>query len=161
MVDGISYQCKTSIYIDKIVNKGQDKVYYDSKNPAKCINEYESSSSIVSWLVLLIPILFVGAGLFNFIKGIMRIKKIKYLAKYGTLFKGLNYELQYTGMVINNKQILAPVVNFTLPNGSTIKLVGDARHDGKMYDQDGLVDLLIDLNDPKNYYIDFEIGYKE
>ena len=37
-------------------------------------------------------------------------------------------------------------------------LRGDPRHDGKVYDEDGLVDLIIDESNPRNYFIDFEIN---
>ena len=35
---------------------------------------------------------------------------------------------------------------------------GDARYDRKTFDSDGMVDLLIDENNPENYFIDFEIN---
>ena len=61
-------------------------------------------------------------------------------------------------MVVNNKRIFKPIVEYTLPSGSVITLEGDARHDKKLSDEDGLVDLLIDENNPSNYFIDFEIN---
>lgn len=65
--------------------------------------------------------------------------------------------MESTGMSINDVDILAPVIQYTLPNGDIILLKGDPRHDGKSTDGDGFVDLLIDENDPTNYFIDFEI----
>lgn len=37
-------------------------------------------------------------------------------------------------------------------------MYGDARYDRKTFDSDGRVDLLIDENNPENYFIDFEIN---
>lgn len=76
----------------------------------------------------------------------------------GKLVKNLPYRLVDAGVAINNVQIKKPVVNYTLPDGKKIVLIGDARHDRKSFDADGMVDLIIDENNPDNYFIDFEIN---
>ena len=86
------------------------------------------------------------------------MKLIKELNKKGKLVKNLQYHLEDTGMSVNHVQIQRPVVEYTLPSGSVVTLYGDPRHDGKLYDADGMVDLVIDENNPNNYFIDFEIN---
>lgn len=39
-----------------------------------------------------------------------------------------------------------------------VKLKGDPRHDRKLIDTDGMVDLVIYESNPSNYFIDFEIN---
>lgn len=59
---------------------------------------------------------------------------------------------------MNNRRIIAIQIDYKLPTGNVIRLKGEPRYDLQSYDEDGLVDLLIDLNDIKNYYIDFNIN---
>ena len=61
-------------------------------------------------------------------------------------------------MKVNDVSIQCPVVKYTLPSGETIELKGDPRHDRKLSDDDGMVDLVIDESNPENYFIDFEIN---
>lgn len=161
-VEGIEYQCITNGSSSTSVDNNKNKVYYNSNKPNSCLNEYdESSFSFVYVILLLLSIGFILVGGFNIRKINKKIKKMKYLEQHGTLFKGLQYRLERTGIVVNNRDILAPVIDFILPNSSSpITLKGDARFDGILSDNDGLVDLLIDINDTDNYYIDFNIDYK-
>ena len=64
--------------------------------------------------------------------------------------------METSGMRVNNVDILKPVVDYKLPNGTILQLTGDPRHDRKNQDADGMVDLIIDENNPDNYFIDFE-----
>ena len=45
-----------------------------------------------------------------------------------------------------------------IENGVTITLHGDTRFDRKVFDADGMADLVIDESHPENYFIDFEIN---
>lgn len=161
IVDNVEYKCETTGSSSLMVNSSNNKVYYDSANPSNCLTEYDNNTSFITYLVLIIPIVSIILAISNFIKTNKRVKKIKYLAEHGTLYKGLRYRLEPTGMQVNNRDILAPVIDFTLPNGSILRIKGDPIMNGKMADQDGLMDLLIDLNDPNNNYVDFEINYKK
>ena len=87
-----------------------------------------------------------------------KMAKYDYLEQYGRLERGLKYRLNRTGTVVNGREILQIVVDYELPSGSVVRLFGDGRYDHQYADADGLVDLLIDPNDPNNYYIDFSIG---
>jgi len=157
-VNGKSYTCSTGYSSSAKVSNENKTVYYNSENPAECVNSYSAEPNFISIIFLLIPVIFIFVG----IKGIMdvnaRIKKIQYLASYGKLIKGIPYKMERTGRIVNHREILAPAIDYTLDNGTVIHLVGDPRHDYKMLDGDGCVDLLLDPNDPNNYYIDFEIN---
>lgn len=139
----------------KKLKSSKNIVYYNSSNPADCTVDY-----IIMMLFCLLPLIIMLVALYQMYKLHKHIKNIKYLIQHGTLFKNLPYTLVPTNLYFNHVPILAPAVDFTLPSGFTVSLVGDPRHDGRHYDKDGLVDLLIDLDNPENYYIDFEINHK-
>lgn len=159
-VNSNRYTCKVIGSVGSSVNKKYNKVYYDSKNPSDCVVEYSTKPNFIIIIFLFIPIISVAIGLRHIVNTIKKIRKVKYLANNGTLISGLAYTLKDTGMAINGREIMAPVVDYTLPSGAVVPLVGDARYDYKLCDSDGKVDLLIDMNDISNYYIDFEIKKK-
>lgn len=157
-VNGESYTCGSNS--SSSINPGNENktVYYDSKNPSNCMTKYTKSWNNILLVFELIPIIFIVVAVVNIIKINKRIKVIMNLNKNGKLIKNLPYRLEDSGIVKNNVSIQRPVVNYTLSSGSTITLRGDARHDRRNYDADGMVDLLIDENNPDNYFIDFEIN---
>lgn len=159
-VDGIPYSCHTSFSSSSKPKSNQDTVYYDSNDPTNCVTEYEARIDPIALFASAFCLIFVGLGIGIIVNGQKKINKVKYLAQNGTLYQGLHYEMIPSNITVNNVPLLAPTIDFTLPNGVTVKLVGEARHDRKFQDGDGLVDLLIDLNDPSNYFIDFEIKKK-
>ena len=87
-----------------------------------------------------------------------RIEIVKHLNQYGKLVKGIPYTLEDTGMAVIERSVLKPVINYQLPNGSFKRLDGDAFHDFRERDEDGLVDMLIDENNPDLFYIALEIN---
>ena len=105
--------------------------------------------------------LFTGLFMYVGFNGMRKVdqKIIRYenLARYGTLSRGHRYSLEPTGSSSNGNRIMKIVVDYELPSGSLVRLESDGRYDLKVADSDGLVDVLIDLNDPNNYYIDFNI----
>lgn len=157
-VDGKEYTCTSGISSSVRPSSKNIKVYYDSKNPSKCLTDYSKNSSYFFLLFLIIPIVFIVMSVVNFKKINKRIAIINSLNENGKLVKGLPYRLENTGMVVNNVPIQRPVIDYALANGSIIQLYGDPRHDRKVADQDGLVDLVIDESNPENYFIDFEIN---
>lgn len=157
-VDGKEYTCSSGISSSVRPSSKNIKVYYDSKNPSKCLTDYSKNSSYFLLLFLIIPIVFIVMSVVNFKKINKRIATINSLNENGKLVKGLPYRLENTGMVVNNVPIQRPVIDYALANGSIIQLYGDPRHDRKVADQDGLVDLVIDESNPENYFIDFEIN---
>ena len=59
----------------------------------------------------------------------------------------------------NKGELMAIQVEYELPSGEIIKLTGNPRYDRKTHDADGFADLLIDINNIENCYIDFNIEY--
>lgn len=158
MVDGREYSCSSSS--SSSINPGTSNktVYYDSKNPSNCMTEYSKSNNKTLLIFLLLPLLCIVVAVVNIRKIGKRVKLINDLNQKGKLVKNLPYHLEDTGMAVNNVHIQRPVVEYTLPSGSVITLYGDPRHDRKVSDADGMVDLVIDENNPNNYFIDFEIN---
>lgn len=159
-ISGNNFVCRSSSSSSVTTSSSKDLVYYNSSNPSECMTEYESGTSIFLYLFIILPIIFIAVGVKQVMNVQKRIKKIKYLEEHGTLIKGLIYVMEPTNMTVNGRTVMRPAVDYQLPSGSIIHLQGDPRHDGVSNDADGLVDLLIDLNDPSNYYIDFEINRK-
>ena len=112
------------------------------------------------YLICLFPLIFVVVGFMQIRNVYKKVKRIKKLAKIGTLIQNLPYTMEPTNLSVNNGRLYAIGLDYTLPSGSVIHLTGDPRFDRREFDQDGYVDLLIDLNDISNYYIDFNITKK-
>ncbi|MFI3307284.1 MAG: hypothetical protein R3Y21_01830 [Mycoplasmatota bacterium] len=157
VVDGSTYFCKPS-YTSSSSNGMEEKntVYYDVDDPTNCVTEYDYSLGIIDLLLFILTFAFLYVSITHIIKTNKKIKKVKYLANHGKLVKGLKYELIFTGQTVNEQKIYCILINYEI-NGDVISLKGDPRYDFKSRDSDELVDLLIDPNDPTNYYIDFEI----
>jgi len=157
-VNGKNYSCGSNS--SSSINPGTENkmVYYDSKDPSNCMTEYSKSSNNILLFVLILPILFIVIAVINILKINKRVKKILELNQKGKLVKNLPYRLENTGTVINGVPIQRPVIDYTLSSGTTVTLYGDPRSDKKLYDEDGVVDLLIDESNPDYYYIDFEIN---
>lgn len=159
-VDGINYTCKSGYSSSSKSSKSDGLVYYNKNNPNDCMTQYDSKSSNMFFIFSFIPLIFVIIGIVMMLKVRKKINRIKYLSQNGTLIKNLPYTLENTNISVNGRNLQAIAVNYTLPNGTTVHLVGEARYDYKTSDEDQLVDLLIDLNDPTNYFIDFNIDPK-
>lgn len=157
-IRGKEYKCSSQGGSSIMPSTKNRKVYFDSKNPTRCMTDYSRGNNKWILLFLLLPIVFIGTAVYNIIKVNKRIKLINDLNTTGKLVKNLPYRLENTGMSVNGIQIQKPVVDYTLPSGTTITLQGDPRHDKKVADKDGMVDLVIDEANPNNYFIDFEIN---
>ena len=157
-IRGKEYKCSSQGSSSIMPSTKNRKVYFDSKNPSRCMTDYSRGSNKWILLFLLLPIVFISVAVYNIIKVNKRIKLINELNTTGKLVKNLPYRLENTGMSVNGVQIQRPVVDYTLPSGTTITLQGDPRHDKKVADKDGMVDLIIDEANPNNYFIDFDIN---
>ena len=157
-IRGKEYKCSSQGGSSIMSSTKNRKVYFDSKNPTRCMTGYSRGNNKWILLFLILPIVFIGTAVYNIIKVNKRIKLINNLNTTGKLVKNLPYRLESTGMSVNGIQIQKPVVDYTLPSGTTITLQGDPRHDKKVADKDGMVDLVIDEANPNNYFIDFEIN---
>lgn len=157
-IRGKEYKCSSQGGSSIMPSTKNRKVYFDSKNPTRCMTDYSRGNNKWILLFLILPIVFIGTAVYNIIKVNKRIKLINNLNTTGKLVKNLPYRLENTGMSFNGIQIQKPVVDYMLPSGTTITLQGDPRHDKKVADKDGMVDLVIDEANPNNYFIDFEIN---
>lgn len=157
-VDGKEYECRINYSSGSGVNSKQKNVYYNSANPQDCVTDYTVKPEIFMYFLCLFPVIFILVGFIQVTKCIKQIKKIKDLNLHGKLIKNLPYELVNSNYSINNRNIRAIKVIYKLPNGVETELIGNPRFDGKMTDEDGFVDLLIDEQNPENYYIDFNIN---
>lgn len=155
-VNGKDYKCNLGYHSD-IYSSKQKIVHYKSFDPADC--SVEGSVFNVGIIIgFLIAGVFILLGLRSIFKVVKQIRRVEELSKFGKLIKGLPYHLKNTGMAKFGKEIKVLVVSYTLPSGTVIDLEGDPRFDYKIVDGDGCVDLLIDENDPSNYFIDFNIN---
>ena len=157
-VKGKQYSCKSNSSSTIYPKTNKKTVYYDSNNPSHCMTEYSKNKKHIILILCILPIIFIIVGIYNIIKVNKRVNVIKKLNQTGKLIKHLPYRMEDTGITIKNVQIQRPVIDYTLPSGSTLTLLGDPRYDQKYFGTDGMVDLLIDENNTDNYYIDFEIN---
>lgn len=121
---------------------------------------YKQEGTLDFGLILFaaVPLLAMSIAIYNVFKIEKRVKMVRQLNEVGKLVKGIPYTMVPTGAEFNGRQILKPQIEYHLPGGSVLLLSGDGRFDGRMADKDGLVDLVIDENNPDNYFIDFEIN---
>lgn len=85
------------------------------------------------------------------------MSKYDYLEQNGRLVKDLPYCVQETGMVVKGRPVIQIVVEYELYNGSVVQLFADRLYGRQFISEYRVVDILIDPNDPNNYYIDFHI----
>jgi hypothetical protein len=157
-VNGKQYSCSSNYSSSKTPSE-HGVVYYEKGNPSNCLSDYSSSYHLFMLIGVGMGLLFGCVGGFFVIKQRKCMKRAKYLAIHGKLIKNIPYTMKPTNTYLNGREIKKIAIDYTPPNGLTIHLTGNSRFDGKDYDEDGLVDLLIDPNDPNNYFIDFNIGY--
>ena len=157
-VDGVNYTCSSSMSSSFKPKENERTVWYDVNNPSNCVSEYDGEINLFVMLFLIIPVIAIYIGFKKVREVNKRINVVKHLNQIGKLVKGIPYTLESTGMSVNDRSVLKPVVNYQLPNGNFVRLEGDPRHDFKERDEDGLVDMLIDEENPELYYIDLEIN---
>lgn len=155
-VDGKEYIYTVPISsVDASNMRSQKMIYYKSLEPDKCVSEYEVTIGpikVVMMLVLL-PIVYIVIK-YN-LKVKKKIKKLKWLEQNGTLIKNLKYEL--VPVKNKNSELMAIQVDYELSSGEIIKLTGEPKYDKNTYNANDFVDLLIDINNIDNYYINFNI----
>lgn len=155
-VNGIEYSCSGETSSN--IGTSNKTIYYDFQNPSKCITKYEIANKNVYIFFIIAFCVPVIIFVIEILKIMKRVKVIKKLNKTGKLVKNIPYTLQETGASTYKGTIYKPVINYVLSNGITVKLYGDSRYDYKVSDEDGMVDLVIDENNPDIYFIDFEIN---
>ena len=122
----------------------------------------ESNNKGLSITLMLIFCGMSFKSLIDVIKGVgtsIKLKeKVEELNAFGTLVKNIPYTLvketnKDTAFYIHYVQVL-----YTLPNGETIKLKSKMYDKLKIYQTNKTIDLIINVDDPEVYYIDFNIN---
>lgn len=157
--DGKLYSCDINGISNEKPKEENRTIYFDDY-PESCVDHLSRGQLGVYPLFILGGLIFMLIGLVNIRKITKSIKNIKYLNMHGKLVKNLPYYTEASNIAINDRVLERLVVDYTFPNGRVISLYSDLRYDGKTYDNDGMVDLLIDENDPTKYFIDLEINRK-
>ena len=67
-VEGNVYECKSENAGASSVNTHKNKVFYDTKDPAKCMTEFEKSSGWFLYVIIAVGVLLVGFGIYSFFK---------------------------------------------------------------------------------------------
>ncbi len=156
-VDGKVYKCGSNFSSSFRPDDKPTTIYYDKSDPTKCQSEAAKSNNWIFALGFLIPAIFIIVGACLLVSSNKHAKVVLALNQTGKLVKGLPYHLEDSNIEINGRRLQQPVVDYNL-NGTMLTLKGDPRYDYKASDEDGKVDLLIDEQNPKNYFIDFEIN---
>ncbi len=160
MVGDREYSCESRVISRDEINHMYNDVYYDGDFPETCITEYDKDVSLFGYLIMLVPLAFIATTIISISKNLYKILKLRKLAKTGKLVRGLDYKMVPSHLRVKKRNLLSISIDYKLPNGKVVKLVGEPRFDGKELDEDRKVDLLIDLNNPKNYHIEFNIKKK-
>ena len=129
-------------------------VYYDPQNPNDCVNEYEATPSIYSYIIMFFPMFSISLGLFAVVLSLKDIKKLNYLEKNGTLIKNMVYCIEEVE-IKKRKFIKVVGIDYKLSSGEIIHLIGDLPK--KDIDVIGYIDLLIDKKNLNNFYMDFNL----
>jgi hypothetical protein len=156
--NGKQYACKTAGSSSYYPNTKNGTVWFSSKDPTDCVTEDSKFVSKITLLFSLIPLVFMGVGVYNLIKIGKRIKEINKLNQSGKLIKGLEFSMQQTGVRIGKNNLCVPVVNYEVSPTQSIKLTGDPRYDFIDTSSIQTIDLIIDESNPKNCFMDFNIN---
>ena len=138
-------------------------IYYKNADPNDCISEIEAKVKQQNGLIIigLITILIGSIGILVVKK---EIKVTKWLASNGTLISNLSYELisyyrPYKRYWFNNYEKLK--VNYQTNYGETLTLISEPKYYSYnkylTHVRPEVVDLLIDMNDTRKYFIDYNI----
>lgn len=85
---------------------------------------------------------------------------LKYVINNGKLIKRIPYVLVRTETKVNSKRLRKIDLKYTLPTGIILTLESEPREDKIFLDKEGYIDLLIDENNLKRYFIDLNINRK-
>lgn len=115
------------------------------------IESIRSKEYVISFLLVIFPLLIIYAIVSTIKEMIFQYKRLKNLNENGKLVKCLKYRVlsQHSGQ---NKI----VVEYVNDKGEQLTLTTSIN--GKTYDEDGYVDLLINETNPNDYIIRLEIN---
>lgn len=156
------YTCEVNVDYDEIALLNENTlIIYDPDNPLNCNVSSKIEMSESEFMILCGLYLLLLVGIINIWFLHRNIKKKEYLANYGTLIKGVEYEVIKGRTYINKsispgtRNMKCLVINYQLPNGDILDGISYAFDKNIIFPD--RCELLIDLNKPRNYYIDFNI----
>ena len=155
-IRGQIYSCKAR-FSSSHFDERKDKVFYSKGNPKLCLTEFELGSNLYILIGFCVGSLLTLIGLIMILRNVVKSLKINKLIKYGTLFKGVKYKIENSNISVSGSPLIIPHVELQIPNGETLHLIGTPLVSNRFRSTNNTVDVLIDLNDPKVYYIDYEI----
>ena len=153
------YKCKPSSSSSNKPSIRYGKVYYNSNNPSKCMTDYSLKANKILLMLNIIPLGFIIPGTLLTSKVNKKIKRLKKLNETGKLVKGIPYISENTNIYMNGQILPRIKVEYRLKTGEITTLTSGPIFDTK-HSNSSTVDLLIDENNPDNYFIDFEINRK-
>ena len=120
------------------------------------ITTFADNPWISALIVAIASAIFVIFGFFTILRCNKRLQKIKSLNQNGKLVKQLPYRIE-TEVKASGKTIYRIAVDYELSDFRRITLY-DNRHLGlKQSDGNKTIDLVIDEQNPNNFFMDFEI----
>lgn len=159
-VKGKEYVCL--VESEKPLSNQKLIIYYKSTDPNDCISEIEAKVKQQNGLIIIgfITILIGTVGILVVKK---EMKVVKWLANNGTLISNLPYEWisyyhRYRPWASNYEKLK---VNYKTDYGETLILLSEPKY--YAYNKyltnvrPEVVDLLIDMNDTRKYFIDYNI----
>ena len=161
-VDGHKYERTRPYYSSDNVTqiKNEMTIFYNKDKPYICVSEYESDVGLFPVLMIFLFGVIISIGCLEIKISNKKLNKAKWLAKNGTLIEKLPYKVVFSGLTCNDVPIDTMSVEYKVPGFGILTFNGDYIYDNNEFSKHDTVDLLIDLNDPTNYYVDFEINKK-
>ncbi len=156
-VNGVEYSCSYYNSSSNYSLNQNEVIYYSSKDPSKCMTEtYRMWYVKRVWLMILMGL---GALIYCIVYIVKEYKKLKNIAKLnkcGRLVKNVPCKLEYTGKSYRRHKTLRLVVNYPLDTGIT--LYSELLYEYQVPDNCDKADIVIDEDNSKNYFVDFEIN---
>lgn len=161
-VDGHKYERTRPYYSSDNVNqiKKEMTIFYNKDKPYVCVSEYESYVGVFPFVFIFLFIAIILVGCLEIKLSNKKLNKAKWLAKNGTLIEKLPYKIVFSGKTINDIPINTMAITYKVPRFGILTFTGTDVYDDNEFSKHETADLLIDLNDPDNYYVDFEINKK-
>ncbi len=157
VVDNKNLTCESKRESDEVDNIDKT-VYYSSNVPTYCLTGFDSHGVFWYQYVMFGGIAVIAFGFLFLLRALYLVIKVNNLVKKGTLFKGVDFDMEPSSISTNGASFLKPVVKFILPNGKEVELVGDIKYDNDYNVNRRKIDVLIDLKHPSNYYLDYNIS---
>ena len=158
-VGGKEYTCKSSISSSSKRGEERKIIHYYTDEPDKCIDGVESMMFIYIPFTI-ISIIFIVIGIIGLKANNKKVKIAMELNQTGKLVKRIPCRLENSNVSVNGNPCPWIVIDYVLPDGTTVKLHGSPIIKNK-FQNDGFADLVIDEANPTNYFVDFSINRLE